>query len=356
MNAHADRTAFRRQLSGKPVDLYRLTNSGGFEVTVTNYGARIVSASVPDRRGIPGDIIMGGKTLDALLQDSVPYCGAVIGRYANRIGGGTFTLDGKQYRLATNMGEHHIHGGDRGFDKVTWNTAIVDSHQIKLSYYSPHLEEGYPGNMEVSVRYTLTNHNDLKIDYRAITDRTTILNITNHAYFNLAANPNKTINNHLLTINADDYTPVDASLVPTGAVVPVQGTPFDFRKPKPVGKDIDRDEEQLNYGNGFDHNFVLGNAQIDELKPAARVEEPTSGRTLTVLTTEPGLQFFTGEIFSGEKSDNRDNRSRGEAKNAFCLETQHFPDSPNNRHFPSVVLEPGETYQSQTIYRFGIME
>jgi len=354
MNAlHADRTAFRRQLSGKPVDLYRLTNSGDLEVTVTNYGARIVSVSVPDRRGIRGDVIMGGKTLDALLKDSVPYCGAVIGRYANRISGGTFTLDGKQYNLTTNMGAHHIHGGEQGFDKVTWDTGTVDDHQIMLSYYSRHMEEGYPGNLEISVRYTLTDDNELEIDYTAIADRKTIINITNHAYFNLAANHNDPIYNHQLTIHAEEYTRVDASLIPTGAIVPVRGTPFDFRKPKPIGKDINRDEEQLNVGNGYDHNFVLDKAQINGVKPAARMVEPTSGRTLTVLTTEPGLQFFTGEILRDEKNGNR---SRGEAKNAFCLETQHFPDSPNNDQFPSVVLKAGEKFHSQTVYRFGVLE
>lgn len=334
------------------VELYTLDNGKGMKVAVTNYGGIITAIEVPDRDGKLGDVALGFDSLEGYWRGH-PYFGAIIGRYGNRIGKARFTLGGVEYRLAANNGENHLHGGIRGFDKALWtprDVSTADTPGLELRYLSKDGEEGYPGNLAVKVTYRVTPQNELRIDYEASTDRDTIVNLTNHTYFNLAGQGNGDILKHELMLAAEHFTPVDAGLIPTGEIRPVKGTPFDFTQPTSVGAHIDADDEQLRYGKGYDHNFVLSKPD-GALALAARVREPSSGRVMEVFTTEPGVQFYTGNFLDGTivgKQGKVYHRRYG-----FCLETQHFPDSPNKPAFPSVVLRPSMQYRSTTIYRFS---
>jgi aldose 1-epimerase len=346
------RGSFGSTPEGIPVEEFTLTNAAGVEVRAIALGATIVSLRVPDRDGRFDDIVLGHDNVESYLKDS-PYFGSIVGRFGNRIARGRFTLDGTEYRLATNDGPNHLHGGVKGFDKVLWNAdAFKDERGVGVIFFrlSPDGEEGYPGNLQVRVTYTLTDNNELRVDYEANTDKATPVNLTQHSYFNLAGHASGDILEQVLTINADRYTPVDPTLIPTGEIAPVEGTPFDFREPTPIGERIDADDEQLRRGRGYDHNFVL-NRPGTGLVLAARVVEPKSGRTLEVSTTEPGLQFYSGNFLDGTI------KGKGgtvyEHRTGFCLETQHFPDSPNQPDFPSTILRPGETYRSQTVFTFG---
>ena len=345
------------QFKGQPVELYTLTNSNGVVMKVTTYGGTITELFVPDRDGKMGDVVLGFCKLDGYIspeyEKSNPNFGAIIGRYGNRIAKGKFTLDGVEYTLATNNGENHLHGGNIGFNRVVWATQPVESTggvALELTYTSKDMEEGYPGNLQVTVTYTLTNDNELKIDYRAVTDKATPCNLTNHSYFNLSAGKQLTIANHELTILADQYTEVDGGLIPTGNLPGVAGTPMDFSSPYKIGDRIDADFEQLILGGGYDHNWVLRNSD-GSLALAATVYEPESGRFMEVFTTEPGVQFYAGNFLDGTLTGKNNNIYVRRA--GLCLETQHFPDSPNQPAFPSTILQPGQTYQTQTIYKFS---
>ena len=343
--------AFGKAPDGTPVEIYTLTNANGVEIKAMTYGCIITSIKTPDRNGKLADIVLGYDTLDGYLKDS-PYFGAVVGRYGNRIAKGQFTLDGKTYKLATNNGPNHLHGGNKGFDKVVWNASpktAADGVGVVFTRTSPDGEEGYPGNLHATVTYTLTDKNELVVEYQATTDKATPINLTQHSYFNLAADDGDVLG-HQLTIDADRFTPVDATLIPTGELASVAGTPFDFRNSTPIGARINDSNPQLKNGNGYDHNWVLTRAK-GNLEHAARVVEPKSGRTLDVATTEPGLQFYTGNFLDGSI------KGKGgrvyKQRSAFCLETQHFPDSPNHPNFPSSILQPGQTYSSKTVFTFG---
>lgn len=337
------------------VDLYSLTNENGMKVSITNYGGTVTSILVPDKNGVISDVVLGFDNVNDYANKS-PFFGAIIGRYGNRIAKGEFILDGKTYNLAINNSPNHLHGGDKGFDNVIWNAKIVnnigDSLALELTYTSPDGEEGYPGNLEVTVVYTLTNRNELLIDYRATTDKKTICNLTNHTYFNLIDAGKSTILNHKLQIIADTYTPIDETLIPTNEIIPVENTPFDFRTPSVIGDKIEDKNEQLNYGLGYDHNFVLNGGISDEVRLVATLSEKTTGRNLEVYTTEPGLQFYSGNFLDGSitgKDDFLYNYRTG-----LCLESQHFPDSPNQDNFPTTTLNPGDVYKTKTIYKFTV--
>jgi aldose 1-epimerase len=339
---------------GTPVMIYTLRNAAQSEVRAISYGAILVSIRVPDRTSRGADVVVGHDSLEGYRTRS-RFFGALVGRYGNRIGNGQFTLDGRTYTLAKNNGPNHLHGGVTGFDKVVWQGSYSrqpgGSTSVTFTRTSPDGEEGYPGSLAVRVTYTLTETNELIIDYHATTDTTTIVNLTNHSYFNLSGEGSGDILGHRVTIDADSYTPVDAGQIPTGEIAPVAGTPFDFTKETPIGARIDADHEQLKIGSGYDHNFVL-RKNGGELSHAVRVVDPASGRTMDVLTTEPGVQFYTGN-----KLDGSYNGKSGHVygrRSAFCLETQHFPDSPNKPNFPSTVLRPGQEYRSRTVYAFGV--
>ena len=338
---------FGKTSDGQPVELYTFTNAGGAEVAIMNYGGIVVSLKVPDRTGALADVVFGFDTFEPYLSPP-PYFGAIIGRYGNRIARGRFQLNGVEYKLAVNNGANALHGGIRGFDKVVWKAKETGAG-LELSYLSKDGEEGYPGNLNATVTYTWNDANELKIDYTATTDKDTVVNLTNHSYFNLAGQGEGDILGHFVTIDADRFTPVDAGLIPTGELKPVEGTPFDFRKPAAIGARIEGTDQQLKFGKGYDHNFVL-NHRSTAPTPAARAVEPKTGRAMEVLTTEPGLQFYTGNFLDGsiKGKDGKTYVHRG----AFCMETQHFPDSPNKPDFPSTVLKPGQKYQTTTIYRF----
>ena len=344
---------------GTPVELYTLTNANGIRLDVTNYGGIIVRLLVPDSSGELEDITLGYDSLGGYLEQS-PYFGAIIGRYGNRIAEGRFTLDGETYELARNNGPNHLHGGERGFDKVVWNAERfenADGVGLIFTYTSPDGEEGYPGTLEAKVTYTLTDQNELIFDYEATTDKATPVNLTQHAYFNLAGHDSGDILGHVVTINADAFTPVDSTLIPTGEIRGVTGTPFDFTQPTPIGARIDDEEnEQIRFGLGYDHNFVLNRSEpgADSLALAARVFEPTSGRVMEVFTTEPGVQFYSGNFLDGSITGK--DGAVYEHRTGFCLETQHYPDSPNQPEFPSTILRPGETYRSRTVYKFDTRE
>jgi aldose 1-epimerase len=337
---------------GERIDVFTLTNEHGLEVRAITYGGIIVSIKTPDRNGRLDDIVLGFDSLDGYLKDS-PYFGAIVGRYANRVARGRFTLDGKTYQLAINNGPNHLHGGIKGFDKVVWRAQPFDSAGVGVvfTHTSPDGDEGYPGNLTARVSYRLTNDNDLIVEYSATTDKATPINLSQHSYFNLGGAGTADVLTHVLRINADSFTPVDSTLIPLGTIVPVAGTPFDFRRDTTIGSRIDREDLQLRNGKGYDHNFVL-NRDGGGLVLAARVREPKTGRTLEVRTTEPGLQFYSGNFLDGSitgKSGRVYPRRSG-----FCLETQHYPDSPNHPNFPSTILHPGTEYHSQTIFRFGV--
>ncbi|HOK95167.1 MAG TPA: aldose epimerase family protein [Anaerohalosphaeraceae bacterium] len=337
---------------GKKVDIYTLTNTNGMEVKITNYGGTVVSLRVPDRSGKLDDIVLGFDNIKDYEQKS-PYFGCIIGRYGNRIGKGQFTLDGVKYQLATNDGENHLHGGLKGFDKVVWEAQPIKNAKsvgLKLHYLSKDMEEGYPGNLDVTVTYTLTNKNELKIDYVATTDKATVCNLTNHSYFNLAGQGKGDILGHELMLNADNYTPVDKGLITTGQIVSVKGTPMDFTKPTRIGAGINADDQQIKYGGGYDHNWVL-NKKGSKMTLAARVYEPSTGRLMEIYTNEPGIQFYSGNFLDGTLTGKEGRVYKH--RYAFCLETQHYPDSPNKAQFPSVVLRPGEVYKTSTVHKFS---
>jgi len=340
---------FGKTPSGETVDLYTLTNGRGMEATISTYGGVVVSLIVPDRTGTAGDVVLGFDNFEGYLK-SPPYFGAIIGRYGNRIAHGKFTLDGVEYTLAKNNGENSLHGGNRGFDKRLWTVKSSSGQSLVLAYLSKDGEEGYPGNLATTVTYTLTDNNELRIDYAATTDKDTVLNLTNHSYFNLAGQGEGDVLGHQVTIHADRFTPVDKTLIPTGELRNVEGTPFDFRQPHAIGERINSGDEQLTLGGGYDHNFVLNRAGAG-LELAATVSEPKTGRVLEVFTTEPGVQFYTGNFLDGTLTG-KGGKVYGR-RSAFCLETQHFPDSPNKPDFPSVVLKPGGHYQTTTVYRFS---
>jgi len=350
--ASVARSAFGRTPDGQAVELFTLTNARGTEVRATNYGGIIVSLRVPDRAGRPGDVVLGYESLDGYLK-ATPYFGAIVGRYGNRIAKGAFTLDGHTYRLVTNNGPNHLHGGTRGFDKVVWKADPFEGAAgvgVVLSYTSPDGEEGYPGNLNARVTYTLTDRNELAFEYVATTDKATPVNLTQHSYFNLAGEGTRDVLDHQLTIDADRFTPVDATLIPTGVLAPVAGTPFDFRKPAAIGARIGQKDEQLVFGGGYDHNFVLNRKGPGPVR-VIRVAEPTTGRVMEVSTTEPGVQFYTGNFLDGSITGKGGHVYR--RRYGLCLETQHFPDSPNHPSFPSTILRPGEEYRSKTVLAFS---
>jgi aldose 1-epimerase len=342
---------FGKTKSGTALTLYTLTNSHGMEAAITNYGGTVVSLKTPDRKGVMGDVILGFDSVEPYL-GTHPNFGTLIGRYGNRIGKAKFSIDGKEYTLAKNNGENSLHGGVQGFGKVVWTAKEVtrkDGPALELTYVSKDMEEGFPGTLTSTVVYTLTNDNELKLEYKATTDKPTVVNLTNHTYFNLAGGGD--ILNHQLMIAADKFTPVDAGLIPTGELKPVDGTPFDFRKPTAIGARINAADEQIKVGGGYDHNWVLNGGQTATPRMVVRVTEPTSGRWMEVSTTEPGVQFYTGNFLDGTI------KGKGGTvyakRSGLCLETQHFPDSPNKPAFPTTLLKPGATYQTTTIYKFG---
>jgi len=344
------RASFGRTADGTPVDAFTLTSKSGVQMTAISYGAIVTSIRVPDRTGRAADIALGFDTLDGYLEEH-PFFGAVVGRYGNRIGKASFTLDGKTYKLAANNGPNHLHGGVRGFDKYVWKAEVLSGVTgVAFTRTSADGEEGYPGAVQVRVSYVLNDANEVAIEYRATTDKATPINLTQHTYFNLAGHDAGSIVDHELMLAADRYTPVDATLIPTGELAPVQGTPLDFRQPTRIGARIDDAHQQIKFGLGYDHNWVI-NRKGDGLQLAARVTEPKSGRTLEVQTTEPGVQFYTGNFLDGT------NKGKGgvvyHRRNGFCLETQHYPDSPNQPAFPTTILRPGQAYRSKTVWRFG---
>lgn len=344
--------AFGQTADGKKVDIFTLTNSNGLTAQITNFGGIVTSLTAPDRDGNMADIVLGFDDLDSYINEH-PYFGAIVGRVANRIAKGKFTIDGQEYSLAVNNGPNHLHGGLVGFDKAVWDATSSETDNgpaLELTYLSPDGEEGYPGNLSCKVIYTLTNDNKLNIDYEATTDKATPINLTNHSYFNLAGHDAGDILSHEATINADNFTPTDETAIPYGEIRPVEGTPMDFRTPTVIGTRINDDDEQLKFGNGYDHNWVL-NGKDGKLAVAATFYEKNSGRYMEVLTTEPGMQLYTANYLDGS------NIGKGGAvynqRNAFCGETQHFPDSPNKPDFPTAILQPGQTYKQTTAYKFS---
>lgn len=342
------KTVWGKTPDGRDVEIYTLRNKRGAEARIMTYGGVLVSLKVPDRQGKPGDVVAGFDKFEDYLKPP-PYFGAIIGRYGNRIGNARFSLNGVQYVLTKNDGPNQLHGGLRGFDKRLWQATLLTPQSLELKYRSKDGEEGYPGNLSATVRYTLSDANELKIEYSAVTDKDTVVNLTNHSYFNLAGDGD--ILAHEVWIHAGRFTPVDKGLIPTGELKSVAGTPFDFRKATPIGARIDQEDQQLAFAGGYDHNWVLDRGG-NGLEIAARVIERRSGRVMEVLTTEPGLQFYTGNFLDGSLKGKGRTYTR---RSAFCMETQHFPDSPNKPAFPSTVLKPGTTYRSTTVYRFSTL-
>ncbi len=345
------RTPFGTAPGGQGVELITLTNAHGVELRAMTYGAIIISLKVPDRTGKLGDVVLGYDSLAGYVKSS-PYFGAVVGRYANRIAKGEFTLDGTAYSLAINNGPNALHGGLKGFDKVVWQAESLpspDGTGVRFHYVSKDGEEGYPGTLDATVTYTLTDSNEVRISYEATTDKPTPVNLTQHSYFNLAGRGD--VLEHILQINADRIVPVDSTLIPTGQLMPVKGTPFDFTTPHAVGERIDAADQQITFGKGYDHTFVLTRADTG-LVLAAVLKDPTSGRVLEVRTTEPGVQFYTGNFLDGTLT------GKGgvvyQRRTGLCLEAHHFPDSPNQPQFPNTILRPGETYRSRTVWKFGV--
>ena len=341
---------FGKMPDGAAIRIYTLTNKNKLQARIADYAGVVVSLNAPDRNGRMADVVLGFDTLPEYLANPTQYFGAIIGRYGNRIGAARFTLNGVEYKLPKNNGENSLHGGGDGFFKRVWKPRVLPDGGLELSYLSKDGEEGYPGNLSVTVTYRLTDANELKINYAATTDKDTVVNLTNHSYFNLKGAGSGDILGHNLMLNAERFTPVDKGLIPTGDLLGVAGTPFDFRKLTAIGARIEQNDEQLKIGAGYDHNWVL-NKSGNALTLAARVEEPSSGRTLEVYTSEPGIQFYSGNFLDGSVKG-KGGKVYGH-RSAFCLETQHFPDSPNHPAFPSTVLKPGQRYQSTTVYRLG---
>lgn len=350
---HITNQPFGQLEDGTKVELFTLSNDSGMIVKITNYGGIITSIIVPDKNGVFSDVALGYDFLQGYLEKT-PYFGAIVGRYGNRIGNGQFVIDGTTYKLPINNGPNALHGGLVGFDKVVWEAQELkenDSVGLELKYTSKNMEEGYPGKLDVTVTYTLTRDNELKINYAATTDKATHVNLTNHSYFNLKDGGATPMLDHKISINAESITPVDETLIPNGEFMPVEGTPFDFRSPVAIGERINADFEQIRFGGGYDHNYVLI-GELGELKTVAKVTEESSGRIMEVFTTEPGVQFYTGNFLDGSitgKNGHVYNKRHG-----FCLETQHFPDSPNKPNFPTTLLKPGEEYNTTTVYKFSV--
>ena len=340
---------FASTVNGKQTALYTLRNSKGLVAQITNFGAHIVSVYVPDRNGDFADIVNGLENIDDYVSGNGPYMGAICGRSANRIAKGTFELEGKTYKLAINNGPNHLHGGQVGFNKVVWDVEKATANQLVLSYLSKDGEENYPGNLKVQVVYTLSEDNELVLEYNATTDKTTLVNLASHSYFNLGGEGSGKVLDHELMINADFYTPIDATAVQKGEVLSVKGTPMDFSSTKLIGKDLFEDDEQLKNGTGYDHNWVLKN-RAGELGLAAVACDPKSGRVMEVLTTQPGVQFYSANWIENEKGKHGKVYNKHEA---FCLETQHFPDAINHAHFPSSILKPGQVYKHSCVHRFS---
>ena len=347
------RADFQSTIAGKETDLYILRNSEGNEVAISNYGGALVAIMVPDRNGNRANVIQGHDNINDIVNSPEPYLSTLIGRYGNRICKGRFQLHGKEYQLPINNGPNSLHGGLKGFNAKVWDALQMNDHTLVLKYVSPYGEEGFSGEMRTTVVYSFTDDNELVIEYMATTNKKTIINLTSHGFFSLAgiANPTPTIENLECEINADFYIPIDNTSIPTGEILRVEGTPFDFRKPKTVGQDIDADNEQIKNGAGYDHCFVLNKKEEGELSFAARIKEPVSGRIMEVYTTEPGVQVYTDNWADGYKGQNGATFPR---RSAICFEAQHFPDSPNRPYFPSVVLNPGEQYTQKTVYRFAV--
>ena len=344
---------FQTEIDGKMTDLYILKNKNGYEVAVTNYGGSLVAIMVPDKDGQVANVIQGHDNIQDAINSPEPFLSTLVGRYGNRIAKGKFTLEGKEYSLSINNGPNHLHGGPTGFHARVWDAEQLSENSLKLHYLSADGEEGFPGNLNMTVVYTFTDDNELVIDYTGTTDKTTVVNMTNHGFFSLTgiANPTPTIEDLECEINADYYVPIDDTSIPTGEIESVKGTPFNFTTPHAVGERIDADHIQTKRGAGYDHCFVLNKKQPGELTFAARVVEPKSGRMMEVYTTEPGVQVYTDNWADGYKGQHGATFPR---RSAICFEAQHFPDSPNHPYFPSVVLKPGEVYTQKTIYKFGV--
>lgn len=343
---------FQAVIDGKETDLYILRNANGYEVAICNYGGAIVSCMVPDKDGKIANVIEGHKDIKSLASGNECFLSTLIGRWGNRIKEGKFTLGGKQYQVALNDGPNHLHGGPTGYHARVWDAQQMGSNTLALKYVSAYGEEGFTGEVKIFVEYTWTDDNELVIDYLATSNKKTIINLTHHAFFALAgtANPTPSVCDNVLEVNGDFYLPTDDVAIPTGEILKVEGTPFDFRAPKTIGDVIDADDEQIKFGHGIDHNFVLNKPEVGALTFAARVTDPKSGRTLETYTTEPGLQVYTGNFLNGYEIQNGATAPR---RSAICLEAQHFPDSPNRPYFPPVVLCPGERYTQKTVYKFG---
>ena len=342
---------FQREINGKKTDLYILKNSKGYEVAVSNYGGAIVAIMVPDKDGKVANVIQGFDNIDEYLKGNEPYLSTLIGRFGNRICDGKFQLNGKQYSLVVNNGKNALHGGPTGLHAQVWDAYQTGSQNLTLNTILPYGHEVFSGEVKISVEYTWTDDNELILEYFATTNKKTIINLTHHAFFSIQgiANPTPTVDDLILEMNCDFYVPTDETSIPTGEILKVEGTPFDFRKPKPIGQDINADNEQIKFGSGYDHNYVCNKKEVGELTLAARLTDPKSGRVLETYTTEPGLQLYTGNFLSGFKIQNGCTAPR---RSAVCFEAQHFPDSPNRPYFPSTVLNPGEKYTQKTIYKF----
>lgn len=346
-----DSTKFQKEIDGKKTNLYLLKNKNGMQAAFTNYGGRLISLLVPDSAGKLVDVVVGFDSVDGFVNSTEPYFGATIGRYGNRLAKGKFSLDGKQYSVFTNNGQNALHGGKKGYQYVVWDAVQPDDHTLELSYLSKDMEEGFPGNLKIKVTYSLTDDNGLKMDYEATTDKKTVVNLTNHAFFNLNGEGSGPILKHVLQIYADQYTPVDTTLIPLGKNAAVKDTPFDFTTPMTIGARIDAVNDQLKAGGGYDHNFVLNGTKENGMNHAATVKGDKSGIVMDIYTQEPGLQFYSGNFMQSK------NTFKGGAKDDFrtaiALETQHFPDSPNQPSFPSTVLNPGQVYKTTSLYKFS---
>ncbi|WP_084166293.1 aldose epimerase family protein [Anditalea andensis] len=344
---------FTATVDGKEVAIYKLKNDKGMEIHVLNYGGRVVKIMVPDREGSIDDVVLGFDRLEDYQESSEAYFGAVIGRYGNRIAKGSFSLDGTSYALAINNEPNALHGGPAGFHHVVWEVLEHHDDHIAMKYIAKDGEEGYPGNMEIFMTYTLTDDNGFRIDYEATTDKKTVVNLTHHSFFNLNGAGSGDVMDHILELNASAFTPVDKTLIPVGTILPVANTPMDFTRPTAIGERIGEGDEQLTFGRGYDHNWVLDKAEPGLLTFAAAITAPASGRKMEVFTTEPGIQFYSGNFLNGSVSG-KDGKNYIH-RSAFCLETQHFPDSPNQETFPSTVLSPGEKYTHTVIYQFSVL-
>lgn len=348
-----DSASFQKSIGGKDVSLYQITNG---EVTAyfTNYGARLVSLVVPDKNEKPVDVVVGFGSIDGYINSTEPYFGATIGRYGNRIAKGRFSIDGQQYQISLNNGPNALHGGKNGFQAVIWEVSQPDKNTLIFTYLSKDGEEGFPGNLNTTVTYSLSNEHELKMTYQATTDKKTVVNLTNHAFFNLNGEGNGNILSHLVQIFADKYNPVDSTLIPSGELADVTDTPFDFRNPKTIGERIDLDDTQLKYGNGYDHNYLLSGKRKDMITHAATVIGNLSGIKMDIFTKEPGMQFYSGNFMAGKNTFK--NGSKDDFRTAFAMETQHFPDSPNQSAFPTTVLEPGKKYETVSVYKFSTVK